>query len=170
MLGVVTGAHGVRGEVKVKAFTADPRALARYGALTDASGARSFALQVRGAARGLAIARIEGVDTRDAAEALKGIELFVPRAKLPRPRRGEVYVADLVGLSAVTAAGDEVGRVARVVNYGAGDVLEIERPGQESLLLPFAAPMVGEVDVEAGRVVVDPPAEVEARGEEPGQP
>ncbi|MFM8989513.1 MAG: PRC-barrel domain-containing protein [Alphaproteobacteria bacterium] len=70
----------------------------------------------------------------------------------------------------MTAAGDEVGRVARVVNYGAGDVLEIERPGQESLLLPFAAPRVGVVDVEAGRVVVDPPAEVVARGVEPGQP
>jgi 16S rRNA processing protein RimM len=167
MLGVVTGAHGVRGEVKVKSFTADPRALGRYGALSDARGARSFALQVRGSARGLVIARIDGVDTREAAEALKGVELFVSRACLPKPRRGEVYIADLVGLAAVDAAGQPVGRVERVLNYGAGDVLEIARPGQEALLLPFAAPMVGEIDLASGRVVVAPPAEIEARGADP---
>lgn len=166
MLGVITGAHGVRGEVKVKTFTADPRAIARYGALSDAAGTRSFALKPRGNARGLVIAAIDGVDTRDAAEALKGVELFVARDRLPRPRRGETYIVDLVGLAAVAADGTAIGRVTRVVNYGAGDVLEIERPGAEALLLPFAAPMVGEVDIEHGRVIVSPPAEVEARGDE----
>lgn len=169
MLGVITGAHGVRGEVKVKTFTADPRAIARYGALGDATGTRSFALKLRGSARGLVIAQIAGIDTRDAAEALKGVELFVARDKLPKPRRGEVYIADLVGLAAVTADGTAVGRVARVLNYGAGDVLEIERPGAESLLLPFAAPMVGEVDVAGGHVVVSPPDEIEARGDDPAE-
>lgn len=169
MLGVITGAHGVRGEVKVKTFTADPRAIARYGALGDASGTRSFALKLRGSARGLVIAEIAGIDTRDAAEALKGVELFVARDKLPKPRRGEVYIADLVGLAAVTADGTTVGRIARVLNYGAGDVLEIERPGAESLLLPFAAPMVGDVDVAGGRVVVSPPDEIEARGDDPDE-
>lgn len=168
MLGVITGAHGVRGEVKVKTFTTDPRALARYGALSDAAGARSFTLAMRGTARGLAIVRIDEIDTRDAAEALKGIELFVARDKLPKARRGEVYIADLIGLAAVTAAGEAVGRVARVLNYGAGDVLEIERQGAETLLLPFAAPMVGDVDIAAGRVVVAPPAEIEARPEDGG--
>lgn len=164
MLGVITGAHGVRGEVKVKTFTADPRAIARYGALSDAAGTRSFALKPRGSARGQVIAAIDGVDTRDAAEALKGVELFVARDRLPRPRRGETYIVDLVGLAAVAADGTAIGRVTRVVNYGAGDVLEIERPGAEALLLPFAAPMVGDVDIENGRVVVSPPAEIEARG------
>lgn len=168
MLGVITGAHGVRGEVKVKTFTADPRALVRYGALSDAPGKRSFQLAMRGTARGLAIARIDGVDTRDAAEALKGVELWVPRDKLPKAKRGEFYIADLVGLAAVTEAGETIGRVARVLNYGAGDVLEIERPGTDTLLLPFAAPMVGEVDVAGGRVFVSPPDEVEARPE-PGE-
>lgn len=165
MLGVITGAHGVRGEVKVKTFTADPRALVRYGVLSDAPGKRSFKLAMRGTARGLAIARIDGVDTRDAAEALKGVELWVPRDKLPKARRGEFYIADLVGLAAVTEAGETIGRVLRVLNYGAGDVLEIERPGADTLLLPFAAPMVGEVDVAGGRVLVSPPDEVEARPE-----
>jgi 16S rRNA processing protein RimM len=166
MLGVITGAHGVRGEVKVKTFTADPRAIARYGTLSDAAGTRSFALKPRGSARGLVIAAIEGVGTRDAAEALKGVELFVARDRLPRPRRGETYIADLVGLAAVGPDGAAIGRVARVLNYGAGDVLEIERPGAEALLLPFAAPMVGEVEPERGRVFVSPPTEVEARGED----
>lgn len=165
MLGVITGAHGVRGEVKVKTFTADPRALTRYGELSDLSGTRAYKLAMRGEARGLAIARLEGVDTRDAAEALKGVELWVSRDKLPKPKRGEVYIADLVGLDAVTEAGEPVGRVARVLNYGAGDVLEIERPAADSLLLPFAAPMVGDIDVAGGRIVVAPPVEVEARPE-----
>jgi len=164
MLGVITGAHGVRGEVKVKTFTAEPRAIARYGALSDASGTRSFVLEPRGGARGLVIAAIAGIGTREAAEALKGVELYVARDKLPRPRRGEVYIADLVGLAAVAPDGATIGRVARVLNYGAGDVLEIERPGTEALLLPFAAPMVGDVEVANGRVFVSPPAEVEARG------
>jgi 16S rRNA processing protein RimM len=167
MLGVITGAHGVRGAVKVKTFTADPRAIARYGTLADASGARGFDLKLRGTARGLVIAEVAGVTTREAAEALKGVELHISRDKLPRPRRGEVYIADLVGLAAVTADGVEIGRVAQVLNYGAGDVLEIERPGRDTLLLPFAAPMVGEVELERGRVFVAPPDEVEARGDEP---
>ena len=165
MLGVITGAHGVRGEVKVKTFTADPRALTCYGALSDASGNRAFKLAMRGEARGLAIAKLDGVDTRDGAEALKGVELWVDRDRLPKPKRGEVYIADLVGLAAVTEAGESVGRVKQVLNYGAGDVLEIERPGADTLLLPFAAPMVGDVDVAGGRIVVSPPDEVEARPE-----
>ena len=169
MLGVITGAHGVRGEVKVKAFTAEPRALMRYGVLADESGARSFELTVRGTARDLVIARIAGVETRNDAEALKGVKLFVARDKLPKPKRGEVYIADLVGLQAVSPEGVAIGRVTQVLNYGAGDVLEIERPGSESLLLPFAAPMVGEVDVAAGRIIVAQPTEIEARGDEPDE-
>ena len=166
MLGVITGAHGVRGEVKVKAFTAAPRALMRYGTLADEPGTRSFDLTVRGMARDLVIARIAGVDTRNAAEALKGVKLFVARDKLPKPKRGEVYIADLVGLQAVSPDGVAIGRVTQVMNYGAGDVLEIERPGSDALLLPFAAPMVGDVDVSAGRIVVVPPAEIEVRDED----
>lgn len=166
MLGVITGAHGVRGEVKVKPFTATPRALGRYREFTDESGRRVFKLAIRGEARGLAIARIDGVDDRNAAEALKGARLFVERDRLPKARRGEVYIADLIGLPAIDLAGAAVGHVSRVLNYGAGDVLEIERPGRDALLLPFSDRMVPEVDVAAGRVVVDPPIEVEARGDD----
>jgi 16S rRNA processing protein RimM len=165
MLGVVAGAHGVRGEVKLKSFTADPRAIVRYGALEDESGARRFAARVRGVARGLVIARLDGIETRDQAEALKGTKLFVARAALPRPRRGEIYVADLEGMEAVDTAGAPLGRIARVLNWGAGDVLEIARPAAEPLLVPFARRMVPEIDLAAGRVVVDPPVETEARAE-----
>ena len=163
LLGVITGAHGVRGEVKLKSFTSDPRAIARYGALEDESGARRFGCRAVGVARGLVIARLEGVDDRDQAEALKGTRLYVARDALPRPRRGEVYVADLEGLQAFDTAGRALGRIARVLNWGAGDVLEIARPDAEPLLIPFAARMVPEVDLAAGRVVIDPPVEVEAR-------
>lgn len=174
MLGVISGAHGVRGEVKVKPFTDSPRALGRYREFTDETGTHAIKLAVRGEARGLAIGRIEGVNDRDAAEALKGVKLYVTRDKLPKAKRGEVYIADLIGLAAVGLGGEAVGRVARVLNYGAGDVLEIERPGQEPLLLPFSDRMVPKIEVDAGRIVVDPPIEVEARGddddavEEPG--
>jgi len=166
MLGVITGAHGVRGEVKVKPFTETPRALGRYREFTDETGARAFKLAVRGEARGLTIARIDGVDDRNAAEALKGVRLFVARDRLPKAKRGEVYIADLVGLAAVDRTGAAVGRIKSVLNYGAGDVLEIERPGLEALLLPFSDRMVPELDVAGGRVVVDPPVEIEARDDE----
>ena len=159
MLGVIAGAHGGRGEVKVKAFTADPRALARYGALEDEAGGRAFKARVRGVARDLVIVRLEGVDTRDAAEALKGVKLFVARAALPAPRRGEIYVSDLEGLDAFDVAGARIGRVARVLNWGAGDVLEIARDDGGELLVPFAKRMVPVVDLDARRVVVDPPVE-----------
>jgi len=165
MLGVITGAHGVRGEVKVKAFTADPRALARYGALEDEAGGREFKASVRGVARDLAIVRLDGVDTRDAAEALRGVKLYVARAALPKPRRGEIYVSDLEGLDAFDTSGARLGRVARVLNYGAGDVLEIARDDGGELLVPFAKRMVPEVDLAAGRVVVDPPVESDAKPE-----
>jgi 16S rRNA processing protein RimM len=160
MLGVVTGAHGVRGEVKVKTFTAEPRSLVRYGALEDESGARRFKARIRGGARGLVIAAFDGVATRDQAEALKGVKLYVARAALPKPKRGEYYIADLVGLAAVNRDGTRLGRVSEVLNYGAGDVLEIARDDGTTLLLPFADRMVPEVDIAAGRIVIEPPQEI----------
>lgn len=166
LVGVVAGAHGVRGELKIKSFTAEPRAIAAYGPLGDRTGTRSFRLKLRGAVRGLLIARIDGIEDRDQAEALKGLELYVARDTLPKPKRGEWYLADLIGLAAVATDGAPIGRVKAMHNFGAGDVVEIERAGAPALMLPFSKRVVPEVDVAAGRIVVDPPAEVEVRAED----
>lgn len=165
LVGAIAGAHGVRGEVRVKSFTADPLALAEYGPLSDEAGARRFKLKPRGAVRGLLIARLDGVADRDAAEALKGTRLYVPRSALPAPKGDEWYVGDLEGLAAETADGAAVGRVKAVENYGAGDVIEIERTSAPPLLLPFTLRTVPVVDIAGGRIVIDPPAETEARAE-----
>lgn len=159
----MAGAHGVRGEVKLKSFTADPRAIARYGAVEDESGTRSFTLKLRGEVRGLLIARLSGVEDRNAAEALKGLRLYVGRDKLPRPKKGEWYAADLIGLRVERRDGSAMGRVKSVANYGAGDLVEVETENGQTVFLPFTKTVVPEVDVESGRIVVDPPIETEAR-------
>jgi 16S rRNA processing protein RimM len=166
LVGVVAGAHGVRGELKIKSFTQNPRAIASYGPLGDRTGARSFTLKLRGAVRGLLIARIDGVDDRDQAEALKGLELFVSRDVLPKPKRDEWYLADLVGLAAVSVDGKPLGKVVAVQNFGAGDVVEIAPESGATYMLPFSKRVVPEVDIAGGRVVIDPPAEVEVKPEQ----
>jgi 16S rRNA processing protein RimM len=166
LVGAIAGAHGVRGEVRIKSFTANPRAIGRYGPVEDETGARSFKLTVRGETKGLVIARLDGVADRNQAEALKGLRLYVPRAKLPRPKRGEWYVADLIGLAAEDASGTPLGRVKSVQNFGAGDVIELERTDGTTEFLPFTRAVVPEVDVEGGKVVINPPDEIEVREEQ----
>jgi 16S rRNA processing protein RimM len=166
----------VRGEVRVKSFAAAPRAIGRYGPVEDEAG-RRFKVRVRGEAKGLVIARLEmlvadgdkatPLADRNQAEALKGLRLYVPRAQLPKPRRGEWYVADLVGLAVETKDGKRFGTVKAVHDFGAGDVVEIERAGTTEFL-PFTKRVVPEVDLDAGRLVVDPPATVEAKPDGPG--
>ncbi len=162
-VGVIAGAHGVRGLVKIKSFTADPANLTAYGALTDESGARHYQVAVTGRAKGVLLARIEGVGDRDAARALRGARLYVARAALPEPEDEEYYHADLIGLAVEDRTGAPLGRVAAVQNFGAGDILEIERPDQGTLLVPFTKATVPLVDPAGGRVVVEPPEETEAR-------
>ncbi len=163
-LGAIAGAHGVRGLVKIKSFTEDPSDLTAYGPLGDEAGGRRFEIAVTGQAKGLLLGRIAGVADREAAQALRGVRLYVDRAALPEPEETEAfYHADLIGLAAEDPQGEPLGRVAAVENYGAGDFLEIERPAGEALLVPFTQAAVPLVDLEAGRVVVAPPEEVEAR-------
>ena len=162
-VGVIAGAHGVRGLVKIKSFTADPANLTAYGPLTDESGARRYRVAVTGRAKGVLLARIEGVGDRDAARALRGARLYVARAALPEPEDEEYYHADLIGLAVEDRAGAPLGRVAAVQNFGAGDILEIERPDQGTLLVPFTKAAVPLVDPAGGRVVVEPPEETEAQ-------
>jgi 16S rRNA processing protein RimM len=160
--------HGVRGEVRVKSFTADPLALASYDGLTDASGARAFRFEsARLVKDDMLVVRVEGVRDRTAAEALTNGDLYLPRAALPQTEEDEFYVADLIGLDVVDVAGAPFGRVRDVLNYGAGDILDIERGEGASLLVPFTKTAVPHVDMKARRVVVDPPTETEGE-EAPG--
>ena len=161
-LGVITGLHGVKGLVRIKSFTAAPDAIADYGALEDESGTRRFALELVGAAKGVLLARIEGIADRDAAERLKGLRLYVSRAALPEPEAGEFYEADLIGLNAELSDGTPMGRVKEVYDFGAGASLEIADDAGKTMLVPFTAAAVPLVDIAAGRVVIVPPEEMVA--------
>jgi 16S rRNA processing protein RimM len=156
-VGIVTGAHGVRGAVRLKSFTAEPEDVARYGPLEDETGGRRFALRIVGSAKGVLIATIAGLDDRDRAEALRGLRLYLPRAALPPPEEEEYYHADLIGLTAMLADGTALGTVRAVYDFGAGDTLEIERAGGPPLMVPFTRAIVPVVDLDAGRLVIDPP-------------
>lgn len=168
LLGRIAGAHGVRGELRVRSFTGEPADIASYGPLEDAKGERRFALTVRGSVRGSElIARIAGIDDRNAAEALKGTELYVDRDRLPPTATdGEYYEADLVGLRVEAQDRAAIGTVRSVADFGAGPVLEIAKTGGGELYLAFTDAMVPVVDVAGGRLVVVPPIEVEVRPED----
>ena len=156
-LGVVTGAHGVQGAVRIKTFTEAPEDIARYGQLTDETGARSFDLRLIGAAKGVVIARIAGIDDRDQGEALRGLRLYLPRSALPETKAEEYYHADLIGLEAVLRDGTPVGRVRAIHDFGAGDTLELARPGAPPVMVPFTRAVVPVVEPATGRLVLDPP-------------
>lgn len=163
LVGAIAGAHGVRGQVRIRSFTSDPAAIAAYGPVSDEDGRRRFELTVTGTIKDGVIARLAGIEDRTAAEALRGVRLYVSRAALPQTRTGEYYRADLIGLRAELADGTHYGRVSDVQNYGASDLLEIEREDGASEFLPFTDRCVPIVDVANGRVVVDPPVAVEAK-------
>jgi 16S rRNA processing protein RimM len=156
-VGVVTGAHGVRGAVRIKSFTDTPEDVARYGPVEDEAGRRRFELQLCGAAKGVVIARIAGVEDRSQAERLRGLRLYLPRAALPQPQLEEYYHADLIGLEAVLRDGTPVGRVCAIYDFGAGDTLELARPGAPPVLVPFTRALVPVVAPAEGRLVLDPP-------------
>ncbi|HLI10437.1 MAG TPA: ribosome maturation factor RimM [Alphaproteobacteria bacterium] len=168
-LGVIKGAHGVRGQVRVQSFTADPDAIFGYGPLSDEAGRRELTLERVGETRGQLVAHVQGVDSRDAAEALKGFRLHVSRAALPPPADEEYYHGDLIGLAAERADGVLFGKVRAVHDFGAGSVLEIARPEGAPIMLPFTRAVVPVVDIAGGRVVVEPPPSLvadEVGGEE----
>ena len=158
-VGAIAGAHGVKGLVKIKSFTEEPDGVAAYGPLSDEAGEREFTLALTGRAKGLIIARIDGVEDRNMAEALRGTRLYVERAALPPTAEEAYYHTDLIGLEAVGMDGAPVGEVKALYNYGAGDVIEIQRRDKDLLLLPFTKAAVPEVDLEGGRLVVREPEE-----------
>lgn len=155
-MGVFGAPQGVRGEVRVKSLTADPSAIGAYGPLTDKGRARAFVFEsLRRLKDDILVARLAGVSTREAAEALKGADIFARRDQLPPPARDEFYYDDLIGLEAVNAEGAPIGRVVSLMNYGAGDVLEIApAQGGQTLLLPFSKRVAPRIDFAAGRIVI----------------
>ncbi len=158
LLGIIGAPHGVRGEVRIKAFTGDPLAIADYGALSDRKG-RAYEITDIRPAKEVVIARLKGVTTREAAEALNGTELLVPRDRLPASEdENEFLQADLIGCAVVDPAGAVLGTVTAVENYGAGDLLDIETPDGRSVLMPFTKACAPRVDIAARRIEAQPPA------------
>jgi 16S rRNA processing protein RimM len=159
----IGAAHGVRGELKLWPFTEDPLAVTDYGPLETEDGRRQFEIEQVRPAKDHLVARIAGVDDRNAAELLRNIDLFVPRDRLPPIEDDDTYYyADLVGLAAVAPKGETIGTVLALHNFGAGDVIEIQpAAGGATLMLPFTEAIVPEVDVKGGRIVVVVPAEAE---------
>ena len=157
----IGAAHGVRGAVKLWTFTEDPLAVKRYGPLVTKDGARQFEVTHVREAKGHLVATLKGIATREEAERLNGVELYVAREKLPETSEDEYYHADLIGLAAVDAAGEPLGRVIAIHNFGAGDIIEIAPPNGATMLLPFSNAVVPTVDLEGGRVVIELPDEIE---------
>jgi 16S rRNA processing protein RimM len=156
-LGQIGAPHGVRGEVRLHSFTANPTAIAAYGPL-EAEDGRVFKIESLRPAKHALVAKLSGVADRDAAERLTNTKLYVPRDRLPEPADAdEFYHADLIGLRAVDSAGRECGTVVAVHNFGAGDLIELRRAdGAQTELLPFDAATVPEVNVRGGTIVIDP--------------
>ena len=163
LMGVFGAPQGVRGEVRIKSLTGEPSAIGAYGPLTDKDRTQAFAFDsLRLLKDDMLVARVAGVSTREAAEALKGVEIFARRDQLPPSSEDEFYCDDLIGLEAVDTTGAPFGRVVSLMNYGAGDVLEIApAQGGETLLLPFTQRVAPRIDFDAGRIVIEPPGEVE---------
>lgn len=157
-LGKITDAHGIRGEIRIRAYTEAPEDIGAYGPLEDEAGDRRFSLLNVRLVKGGVIARLDGIKDRTQAEALKGTELYIDRAKLPEQDDGVWYHTDLIGLAAHDTAGMALGEVVSVQNYGAGDLLEI-RPanGGSTLLLPFTEDVVPDIDLAGGSLSINPP-------------
>jgi 16S rRNA processing protein RimM len=154
----IGAAHGIRGEVRLRSFTEDPMAITAYGPLESEDGARRFTIEALRPAKDHFVARLAGVADRDAAEKLVNIKLYVSRDRLPPIEDDETfYHADLIGLAAATPDGTPLGTVTAVLNFGAGDLIEIKPDdGGEALMVPFTETAVPKVDMKARRMVVVP--------------
>ena len=161
LVGEIGAAQGLKGEVRLRSYTQDPADIAAYGPLQDEAGAMTIEIErVRVTPKAL-IARIKGVTTREGAEALNGLKLYVSRAALPAEDEDEWYVADLIGLEAVDADGTPIGTVVGVHNFGASDIIEVApKDGTATLLVAFTDSSVPDVDLQAGRLVLIPPEEL----------
>jgi len=157
-VGRITGAHGIQGWVRITSYTEEPGSVAAYGPVSDEKGERMFELEIMRMAKTQVIARIPGITDRTAAEALRGVRLFVPRAALPSPDPDEFYFEDLTGLAVETVDGTPIGVVISVQNFGSGPLLEVGKSRGATFLVPFTREVVPVVDLAAGRIEIDPPA------------
>lgn len=157
-VGAITGAFGIKGEVRLKSFCAEPESIASYGPLSSEDGTTTWNLQLARPAKSGLVGRLSGVTTKEEADALRGTTLHVARSRLPDLPEDEFYAADLVGLTVLDTEGSEIGRITAVLNHGAGDLLEIGRddagPG---ILLPLTRENVPTIDLADGRILIDPP-------------
>lgn len=157
-LGAIAGAFGVKGEVRLKSFTAEPDDVAAYGALETEDGKKSFEITLTGQTKNGLTARLSGIATKEQADDLRGTRLYVDRTRLPEPDEDEFYHADLIGLDAYDTGGTHLGTVKAVHNHGATDLLELRLPNSSAtVLLPFTLEAVPTVDLASGRIVADPP-------------
>jgi 16S rRNA processing protein RimM len=165
LLGVIVGAQGLSGDVRVKTFTEAPERLADYGPLRTAEGRVFEIVATKMLKAGTIVVRFKGVDDRSAAEALASTKLFVSRDALPATNPDEFYHSDLIGLRAQDHEGRVLGEIRAIHNFGAGDVIEIERGDESTLLLPFTKEFVPQVNLGDKYVVVSEPVDVEAEEE-----
>ena len=157
-VGAIAGAYGVRGEVRLKSFCADPAAIAAYAPLQTEDGGRTFTVRLTGQTANGLTARMGGIATKEEADALRGTRLYAPRDRLPSLPDDEFYHADLIGLAVRDTGGRHLGKVAAVLNHGAADLLDVRGPGLgDGVLLPFTLAAVPTVDLAAGVLIADPP-------------
>lgn len=157
-VGVIGGAFGVRGEIRLKSYCAVPEDIETYSPLYNEDGSRTFSIALIGSIQNGFTARLTGVETKEQADALRGVRLFARRNQLPSLPDDEYYHADLIGLTVLDTGGTTLGTVKAVLNHGAGDLLEIQAPGlKDSVLLPFTQAVVPTVDLATGRIIADPP-------------
>jgi 16S rRNA processing protein RimM len=161
LVGRVAGAFGVKGDVRITAYTAEPGALLGYRDLLREDGSPGLTLTGGRPAKGGLVARATQIETREQAEALRGLKLYIPRDRLPAPEADEFYVTDLIGLAVETADGEPLGRVREVRDFGAGDILEIQPAAGASWYLPFTRQAVPEVRIGEGKVIAVKPEETE---------
>ncbi|WP_417268872.1 ribosome maturation factor RimM [Celeribacter sp.] len=158
VVGAIAGAFGVHGDVRIKSFCAVPEDIATYGTLMSEDGTRSFDITLTRSIKNGFSARIEGIETKEEADALRGVTLHASRDALPSLPDDEFYHADLIGLEVCDTGGTVLGKVKDVLNHGAGDLLEVDGPAlKASVLMPFTHTHVPTVDLTAGRLIVDPP-------------
>lgn len=162
-VGRVAGAFGVKGEVRISAFTEDPKTLLAHKTLLKEDRSAGLTLLSGRAQKDNLICRVDGIDTPEAADALRGLNLYIPRDALPEPEEDEFYLSDLIGLAAVSPTGEALGRIKSVRDFGAGDILEIQPPTGQSWWVSFTREAVPSVDIAGGKVVIDRPAETSER-------
>jgi 16S rRNA processing protein RimM len=157
-LGQIGAPHGVRGEVRLRSFTAEPEAIVSYGPLQTEDG-HAVTIESLRPAKDHFVATLSGIHDRNTAEQLTNVRLYVPRERLPQLREAdEFYHADLIGLAVVNRAGEQIGTVVAIHNFGAGDLIEVRANGGGGTeFLPFDETNVPAIEIAAGRIVVDPP-------------